>query len=165
MTIEDASSGEAAPSPLLAYSWSPTAASPTPDPRTHMPAWTPVHLAPDVPPPKGPYSPAVRAGDFVYVSGQVPRDPRTGELAGDDVATQTRQTLSNLQRVLEQAGASLADVVSVTVYLARADDWGAMNEVYAKVFHQPFPSRTTVGAELRGILVEISAVAYLPGRS
>jgi 2-iminobutanoate/2-iminopropanoate deaminase len=130
-----------------------------------MPAWTPVHLPPDVPAPKGPYSPAVRAGDFIYVSGQVPRDARTGELVGEDVATQTRQTLSNLQRVLEQAGGSMADVVGVTVYLARADDWGAMNEVYSKVFHQPFPSRTTVGAELRGILVEISAVAYLPSRS
>jgi 2-iminobutanoate/2-iminopropanoate deaminase len=130
-----------------------------------MPAWTPVRLPPDVPPPKGPYSPAVRAGDFIYVSGQVPRDPQTGELAGNDVATQTSQTLSNLQRVLEQAGAGLADVVSVTVYLARADDWGAMNEVYAKVFNAPFPSRTTVGAELRGILVEISAVAYRPSRS
>ena len=130
-----------------------------------MPAWTPVHLPPDVPAPKGPYSPAVRAGDFIYVSGQVPRDPRNGELIGDDVATQTRQTLSNLQRVLEQAGGSMADVVSVTVYLAHADDWGAMNEVYSKVFRQPFPSRTTVGAELRGILVEISAVAYRPSRS
>ncbi len=130
-----------------------------------MPSWSPVHLAADVPPPKGPYSPAVRAGDFVFVSGQVPRDPKTGELVGDDVATQTRQTLSNVQRVLEQAGASLADVVSVTVYLAKADDWGAMNEVYTKVFHQPFPSRTTVGAELRGILVEINAVAFAPGGS
>lgn len=129
-----------------------------------MPAWTPIQLPPDVPAPKGPYSPAVRAGDFVYVSGQVPRDPRTGELVGDDVATQTRQVLSNLQRVLEQAGASLADVVSVSVYLARADDWSAMNEVYAQMFRQPFPSRTTVGAELRGILVEISAVAYVPSR-
>ena len=129
-----------------------------------MPAWTPVHLPPDVPAPKGPYSRAVRAGDFVYVSGQVPRDPRTGELAGHDVATQTQQTLSNLQRVLEQAGASMADVVSVTVYLAHADDWGAMNEVYSKAFNAPFPSRTTVGAELRGILVEISAVAYRPSR-
>jgi 2-iminobutanoate/2-iminopropanoate deaminase len=134
-------------------------------PTISMPAWTAVHLPSDVPPPKGPYSPAVRAGDFVFASGQVPRDPRTGELAGDDVATQTRQTLSNLQRVLEQAGASMADVVSVTVYLARADDWGAMNEVYSKMFHPPFPSRTTVGAELRGILVEISAVAHLPSRS
>jgi 2-iminobutanoate/2-iminopropanoate deaminase len=106
----------------------------------------------------------VRAGDFIYVSGQVPRDSVTGELAGDDVATQTRKTLSNLQRVLEQSGASLADVISVTVYLSRADDWGAMNEAYAEMFHPPFPSRTTVGAELRGILVEISAVAYLAGR-
>lgn len=130
-----------------------------------MPAWSPVHLAADVPPPKGPYTPAVRVGDFVYVSGQVPRDPITGELAGDDVATQTRQTLSNLQRVLEQAGARLADVVSVTVYLARADDWDAMNGAYVKMFHQPYPSRTTVGAELRGILVEISAVAFVAGRS
>ena len=126
-----------------------------------MPRWTPVHLPPDVPAPKGPYTPAVRAGGFVYVSGQVPRDQITGELAGDDVATQTRMTLSNLQRVLAEAGASLADVVSVTVYLARADDWGAMNTVYMEMFRAPYPSRTTVGAELRGILVEISAVAYV----
>jgi 2-iminobutanoate/2-iminopropanoate deaminase len=127
-----------------------------------MTAWTAVRLPPDVPPPKAPYSPAVRAGDFVYVSGQVPRDPLTGTLIGDDVATQTRQTLSNVQRVLEYAGAQLSDVVSVTVYLARADDWGAMNEVYTEMFHPPYPSRTTVGAELRGILVEISAVAFRP---
>ena len=130
-----------------------------------MPAWTPVHLPPDVPAPKGPYTPAVRAGGFVYVSGQVPRDQRTGELAGEDVATQTRMTLSNLQRVLEQAGASLADVVSVTVYLAHADDWDAMNTVYREMFRTPFPTRTTVGAELRGILVEISAVAYVGAAS
>jgi 2-iminobutanoate/2-iminopropanoate deaminase len=130
-----------------------------------MPDWTPIRLPAELPPPKGPYSPAVRAGDFIYVSGQVPRDPATGALAGDDVATQTRQALSNLQRVLEQAGAGLADVVSVTVYLAHADDWGAMNTVYAEMFRPPFPSRTTVGAELRGILVEISAVAYRKERS
>lgn len=128
-----------------------------------MPIWSPVFLPADVPPPKGPYSPAVRAGNLVFVSGQVPRDPVTGALVGDDVATQTRQTLSNLQRVLEQSGANLADVVSVTVYLAHADDWGAMNTVYSEMFHAPYPSRTTVGAELRGILVEISAVAYVAG--
>ncbi len=128
-----------------------------------MPSWTPILLPPDVPVPKGPYTPAVRAGDFVYVSGQVPRDPMTGELAGDDVATQTRQTLSNLAQVLAQAGARLEDVVSVTVYLANADDWDAMNAVYREAFRQPYPTRTTVGAELRGILVEISAVAYLGG--
>ena len=130
-----------------------------------MPTWTPVSLPADVPPPKGPYSPAVRAGDFVYVSGQVPRDPTTGELAGPDVATQTRAVLSNLQRVLEQAGAGLADVISVTVFLARADDWGTMNGVYTEYFRPPYPTRTTVGAELRGILVEVNAVAYLKGNS
>lgn len=128
-----------------------------------MPAWSPVFLPSDVPLPKGPYSPAVRAGNLVFVSGQVPRDPVSGALVGDDVATQTRQTLSNLRRVLEQCGASLADVVSVTVYLADADDWGAMNTVYSETFHAPYPSRTTVGAELRGVLVEISAVAYVSG--
>lgn len=127
-----------------------------------MSKWTPVYLSADVPRPKGPYSPAVRAGDFVYVSGQTPRDPATNALQGDDVASQTRSTLANLQRVLEQAGAALEDVVSVTVYLQRADDWDAMNAVYREVFRAPHPSRTTVGADLRGILVEISAVAYKP---
>jgi 2-iminobutanoate/2-iminopropanoate deaminase len=127
-----------------------------------MPTWTPVYLAADVPRPKGPYSPAVRAGDFVYVSGQTPRDPATGELRGNDVTSQTRSTLANLRRVLEQAGAGLEDVVSVTVYLQRADDWDAMNAVYRDVFQVPHPSRTTVGADLREILVEISAIAYRP---
>jgi 2-iminobutanoate/2-iminopropanoate deaminase len=155
-----------APSSALTYSlhaWGNIASPPTS--RPYMPAWTPVFLSKDVPPPKGPYSPAVRAGGFIYVSGQVPRDPATGELVGNDVATQTRQTLSNLQRVLEQAGASLADVVSVTVYLARAHDWGAMNGIYTEFFRTPYPSRTAVGAELRDILVEISAVAYVAGGS
>lgn len=127
-----------------------------------MPQWTPVFLPADVPPPKGPYSPAVRAGDFIYVSGQTPRDPITGELTGSDVTAQTRSTLDNVRRVLEQAGAVLEDVVSVTVYLQRSDDWDAMNSVYREVFRGPHPSRTTVGAELRGILVEISVVAYRP---
>jgi 2-iminobutanoate/2-iminopropanoate deaminase len=127
-----------------------------------MPKWIPIFLPADVPAPKGPYSPAVRAGDFIYLSGQTPRDPVTGELVGDDVASQTRGTLKNLQRVLEQAGAGLEDVISVTVYLQRADDWDAMNSVYREVFRGPHPSRTTVGADLRGILVEISAVAYRP---
>jgi 2-iminobutanoate/2-iminopropanoate deaminase len=123
-------------------------------------SFTPVSL-PDAPPPKGPYSPALRAGPFIYVSGQVPRDPVSGELVGDDVATQTRQTLSNVQRLLEQAGAGLQDVVSVIVYLTNVDDWGAMNAVYTDFFKPPFPTRTAVGAELRDILVEISAVAYV----
>ena len=128
-----------------------------------MPNWSPVFLPADVPRPKGPYSPAVRAGDFLYVSGQTPRDLVSGALRGGDVATQTRVVLSNVQTVLAQAGGSMRDVVSVTVYLQHADDWGAMNEVYQEFFREPFPSRTTVGAELRDILVEISVVAYLKG--
>jgi len=96
------------------------------------------------------------------VSGQTPRDAVTGQLAGGDVSSQTRSTLGNLQRVLEQAGAALEDVVSVTVYLQRSEDWDAMNAVYREFFRGPHPSRTTVGADLRGILVEISAVAYRP---
>ena len=130
--------------------------------------WTPVTLGDDadgapVPPPKGAYSPAVRAGDFVYVSGQVPRDPRTGALVGEgDVAAQTRQTLANLSAVLAAAGCALTDVVSVAVHLADADDWGAFDAVYRETFRPPFPTRTVVGAALRGVLVEVTAVAYAP---
>ena len=125
-----------------------------------MSAWSAVSL-PDIPPPKGPYSPAVRAGGFIYVSGQVPRDFASGVLAGDDVATQTRKTLSNVQTVLAQCGATLRDVISVTVYLASVDDWGRMNAVYTEFFTAPYPSRTAIGADLRDILVEISVVAYV----
>lgn len=129
-------------------------------------SWAPVALPADVPPPKGAYSPAVRAGDLVFVSGQVPRDVRTGELVGgDDVAAQSRQTLENVRRVLAAAGASLGDVVSVTVHLARTDDWAAYDAVHREFFHPPFPTRTVVGAELRGILVEVTVVAYVGPRS
>lgn len=128
--------------------------------RPTMPNWSPVTLK-DVPPPKGPYSPAVRAGPFVYVSGQTPRDPATGELVGTDIATQSRQTLSNVQRLLEEAGATMSNVVSVTVYLQHMSDWAAVNEVYVQFFTSPFPSRTALGADLRDILVEISAIAYV----
>lgn len=127
------------------------------------PAWRPV-LLPDAPPPKGAYSPGVRAGDFVYVSGQVPRDPTTGDLAGDDIATQTRQVLRNVQGVLSAAGASLRDVVSVTVWITDVDNWGTFDGVYREFFSAPFPTRAVVGASLRGILVEIAVVAYVGGR-
>lgn len=130
-----------------------------------MPNWTPVFLPDDLPLPKGPYSPAVRAGDFVYVSGQTPRDPRSGELIGDDAPGQARATLANVQMVLQQAGASLADVVSLTLYLQDMGDWAAVNEVYREVFTAPYPSRTAIGCDLRGILVEISVVAYMKNAS
>jgi 2-iminobutanoate/2-iminopropanoate deaminase len=123
--------------------------------------WQPVMLGGNVPPPAGAYSPAVRAGGLVFVSGQVPHDPATGVLVGDDVEGQTTQVLANVKRALEAAGAGLSDVVSMTVYLADIDDWGRFNEVYKTIMTAPYPTRTALGADLRGILVEISAVAYV----
>jgi 2-iminobutanoate/2-iminopropanoate deaminase len=123
--------------------------------------WQPVFLGDDVPPPVGAYSPAVRAGGFVFVSGQVPRDPVTGALVGDDVESQTAQVIANIKRALEAAGASLTDVVSVIVYLADIDDWGRFNTAYKALMPTPYPTRTALGANLRGIFVEISAVAYV----
>ena len=128
-----------------------------------MPTWTPHSLA-DAPPPKGPYSPAIRAGNFIYVSGQVPRDPRTGDLIGPDIIGQTRQTLDNVEALIKAAGGSLADVISCTVYLQNVDDWEAMNSVYKEYFSPPYPTRTAVGADLRDILVEISAIAFVADR-
>jgi 2-iminobutanoate/2-iminopropanoate deaminase len=126
-----------------------------------MRSWHPVTL-PNTPPPKGAYSPAVRFGDLVFVSGQVPRDVRSGVLLGDDIRAQTKGVLGNLRRLLEAAGATLDDVVAVTAYLADPDDWEAFNEVYRETFTAPYPTRTTIGAALRGILVEISAIAVRP---
>lgn len=123
--------------------------------------WQPVTLGGDVPPPAGAYSPAVKAGGFVYVSGQVPRDPASGVLIGDDVESQTKQVVANVSRALQAAGASLSDVVSVIVYLADIDDWGKFNAVYKELMPTPYPTRTALGANLRGILVEMSAVAYV----
>lgn len=125
--------------------------------------WSAIPLPPDVAPPAGAYSPVIRAGDFIYVSGQVPRDAVTGEM-GADIETQTRAVMRNLERALGWAGATLDDVVSVTAYLARIEDWDAFNRVYREHFMAPFPTRTTVGAGLHGFLVEISAVAFSPGR-
>ena len=119
-------------------------------------------LAPAIPLPAGAYSPAVRAGDFLYASGQVPKDLRTGALVGDTVDVQTQQVIRNIRDVLEAGGATLHDVVSATIYLTNEDDWGTVNEIWKSTFSAPYPSRTTVGAKLRGILVEISVIAYLP---
>jgi 2-iminobutanoate/2-iminopropanoate deaminase len=113
---------------------------------------------PGVPAPRGPYSPAVRAGDFIFVSGQVAPDP-TG-----DVRHETRQALNSIQRILEGCGASLADVVKCQVFLAEAKDFAGMNEVYAEFFGEARPARTTVVAAfaIPGIKIEIDAVAYRP---
>ena len=126
--------------------------------------WQPVSLGGGIPAPAGAYSPAIRAGDLVFVSGQVPKDPKTGELVGEDVGSQTRQVLANVRAALEAAGASLDDVVSITAYLSDIDDWGEFNTTYKEIFRPPYPTRTTIGAQLRGILVEVSAVAYVGAR-
>lgn len=125
---------------------------------TQKRGWAPVEAGKS---PVGAYSPAVRAGDFLYLSGQVPVDPETGDLIGSDVATQTHAVLDRIERVLALADAKLSDVISVTAYLADINDWDEFNDAYKTRFEQPFPARTTVGAGLHGFLVEISVVAYL----
>lgn len=121
-----------------------------------------VIATPAAPPAIGPYSQAIRAGDFVFVSGQVPVDVRTGKLA-EGIAGQTRQVLENLRTVLVSAGASLDRVVKVTIFLGRWGDFAAMNEVYATYFGAKPPARSVVqGPRIpEGTLVGLEAIAYL----
>src|SRR5882757_2859648 len=116
--------------------------------------WTSIKLGADVPAPAGAYSPGVRAGDFLYVSGQVPRDPKTGATVGTTVVEQTRQVIANLEAVLIAGGATLEDVVSATVYLDSPDLWTEFNGAYKQLMPPPYPTRTAIGVSLRGFLVE-----------
>jgi 2-iminobutanoate/2-iminopropanoate deaminase len=111
----------------------------------------------------GPYSQAIRSGQFVYTSGQIALDPATGQLTGDDVQTQTHRVLQNLQAVLGNAGASLNTVIKTTVFLASMSDFQAMNAIYETYFTGVAPARSTVAvAELpRKALVEIECVALV----
>lgn len=107
-------------------------------------------------------TPAVKAGPVVYVSGQVPTDPRTGELIGTDTETQTGAVLRNVTAALEAAGASLRDVVKVNVFLTAGASLRAMDEAYREFFAEPYPARTTVTIAALGrpeFLLEIDAVA------
>ena len=110
----------------------------------------------------GPYSQAIRADKFVFVSGQLPIDPATGEFAGDDIAAQTRQSLTNIQNILASEGLTMANVVKTTVLLKNISDFGAMNEVYASFFESDCPARAAfeVAALPKDALVEIEAIAY-----
>ena len=111
----------------------------------------------------GAYSQAIRAGDFVFISGQGPLDPESLEVRGATVEEQTEATLRNLEAVAAAAGGGLRDVVKVSAFLASIELFPAFNETYARIFDAlPRPARTTTGAELRDILVEIDAVLYLP---
>ena len=116
----------------------------------------------DAPPAIGPYSQAIRAGDLVFVSGQTAVDVRTGKLA-EGIEAQTRQVMENLKVVLAAAGASLGQVVKVTIFLARWDDFKAMNDVYKTYFPARAPARSVVqGPRIpEGTLVGLEAIAYL----
>jgi len=113
------------------------------------------------PTPRGPYSPAVRAGDFIYVSGQGPIDPET---TFGDIRHETRVVLNNIRRILEASGATLQDAVKCSVFLADGGDFAAMNEVYAEFFGEAKPARTTVEAKFanKQMKVEIDCIAYKP---
>ena len=109
----------------------------------------------------GPYSQAIQAGNLLFVSGQIPIDPATGAFAGDDITTQTRQSLTNVKNILETAGYTCADVVKTTVLLANMGDFAAMNAVYAEFFTAPCPARAAFAVKdlPKGALVEIEAIA------
>ena len=116
----------------------------------------------DAPAAIGPYSQAVRAGEFLFASGQIPLDPQTGQFVAGGVAEQTEQVLRNLQAVLAAASLSLAQVVKTTVFLADMDDFTAMNEVYGRYFTEQPPARATVQAARlpRDARVEIEVIAW-----
>ncbi len=111
----------------------------------------------------GPYSQAVRAGDTLYLSGQIPLDPATGELVGGDIAAQTRRVFENLKAVLAAGDASFGDVVRVGIYLTDLGNFAAVNDVMKQYFTEPYPARSTIGVAAlpRGAAVEIDVVAVL----
>jgi len=115
----------------------------------------------------GPYSQAVKAGNTVYCSGQIPLHPKTGDLVDGDVAVQTERVMQNLSAVLAAAGAGMSDVVSCTVYLSDIGHFGLMNGVYGRYFPENPPSRATVQVAglPRGVDVEISCIAVLDNSS
>lgn len=116
-----------------------------------------------VPTPRGPYSPVVRAGDFLFVAGQVPVDPETDKISNGDIQHETRLVLNNIRRILEGVGASMADVVRVGVYIADGGEFAKMNEVYAEFFGENKPARTTIVCGFAAqIKVEIDCVAFKP---
>ena len=120
---------------------------------------------PSAPAVAGPYSPAVRAGDWIVLAGQVPLDPATGTLVSGDASAQAQQVLDNIVAVLTDCGARLTDVAKTTVFVTDLGDFAAVNEVYAAAFGEHRPARSTVqvAALPVGAKVEIEAWVYLPG--
>jgi len=110
----------------------------------------------------GPYSQGVKAGNLVYVSGQLPIDCETGEFAGDDISSQTKKSLENVKAILDEAGLSMSDVVKTTVFLSDMNNFAGMNEVYTDFFEEPYPARAAVEAARlpKDALIEIEAIAF-----
>ena len=119
--------------------------------------------SPNAPAAIGPYSQAIRAGDFLFASGQIPLDPTTGTITEGGITAQTHQVLQNLGAVLSAAGVKFDRVVKTTIYLADMGDFAAVNEVYASYFPAPAPARATIQAAglPKNVRVEIDLVAYL----
>ena len=111
----------------------------------------------------GPYSQGMRCGDMVFISGQLPIDPATGVFAGEDIASQTRQALTNIKAILKSDGLTMAYIVKTTVLFKIITDFSALNEVYAEFFEGAYPARAAfeVAALPKDALIEIEAVAYL----
>jgi 2-iminobutanoate/2-iminopropanoate deaminase len=109
----------------------------------------------------GPYSQAIEANGFVFVSGQLPVDPATGDFAEGGIKELTRQSLTNMSNILKEAGIDLSAVVKTTVFLADMNDFAAMNEVYSQFFKEPFPARSAVAVKTlpKGALVEVECIA------
>ncbi|MCK6536932.1 MAG: RidA family protein [Polyangiaceae bacterium] len=120
--------------------------------------------SPNAPAAIGPYSQAVASGDWLFLSGQIPLDPATGELVSGDIEVETRRVLDNLSFVLQAAGASFADLVKTTIYLTNLGDFAAVNRVYAERFGDSPPARATVqvAALPKGARVEIDGIARIP---
>ena len=109
----------------------------------------------------GPYSQAIQVGNLIYASGQIPIDPTTGAFVEGGIKEQTRQSLTNVKAILEEAGLSMGDVVKTTVFLADINDFADMNSVYAEFFTEPYPARSAVAVKAlpKGALVEIEVIA------
>ena len=109
----------------------------------------------------GPYSQAIRVGNLLYTSGQIPINPATGNFVDGSIKEQTRQSLTNIKAILEEAGLTMAHVVKTTVFMADMNDFADMNAVYAEFFTEPYPARSAVAVKTlpKGALVEIEVVA------
>lgn len=114
------------------------------------------------PKPIGPYSQAIKVGSWLFLSGQIPIDPRSGDIIEGDIEVQTRRVLENIKAILENAGFTLGDIVKVTVYLVDLNDFPRFNKVYSEYFKDRPPARTTVqvAALPRSVRIEIDAIAY-----